>query len=47
MEHDDADVPVVRHQSFECQGPIDISVELDGGRLDITLVEDADRKSVV
>ena len=41
MEHDDADVSVVRQQSFECQGPIDVSVELDGGRLDITLVEDA------
>lgn len=41
MEHDDADVSVVRQQGFECQGPIDVSVELDGGRLDITLVEDA------
>jgi hypothetical protein len=41
VEHDDADVSVVRQQSFECQGPIDVSVELDGGRLDITLVEDA------
>ncbi|MGH3593502.1 MAG: hypothetical protein ACRDRF_21035, partial [Pseudonocardiaceae bacterium] len=37
MEHDDTDASVVRQQDFECQGPIDISVELDSGRLDITL----------
>lgn len=37
MEHDDTDAPVVRQQDFECQGAIDISVELDSGRLDITL----------
>ncbi|HET9116907.1 MAG TPA: hypothetical protein VFN75_02330, partial [Pseudonocardiaceae bacterium] len=40
MENHDADVSVVRQQGFECQGPIDVAVELDGGRLDITLVED-------
>ncbi len=39
MEHDDTDAPVVRQQDFEYQGPIDISVELDSGRLDITLVD--------
>ncbi|MGH3550966.1 MAG: DUF4097 family beta strand repeat-containing protein [Pseudonocardiaceae bacterium] len=44
MEHDDTDASVVRQQDFECQGPIDISVELDAGRLDITLTDDtADR----
>jgi hypothetical protein len=37
VEHDDTDAPVVRQQDFECQGSIDISVELDSGRLDITL----------
>ncbi|MGH3539621.1 MAG: DUF4097 family beta strand repeat-containing protein [Pseudonocardiaceae bacterium] len=37
MEHDDTDASAVRQQDFECQGPIDISVELDSGRLDITL----------
>ncbi|MDQ2791391.1 MAG: DUF4097 family beta strand repeat-containing protein [Actinomycetota bacterium] len=41
MEHDDTDASVVRQQDFECQGPIDISVELDAGRLDITLADDA------
>lgn len=39
MEHDDTDASVVRQQDFECRGPIDISVELDSGRLDITLAE--------
>lgn len=41
MEHDDTGASVVRQQDFECTGPIDISVELDGGRLDITLADDA------
>ncbi len=39
MEHDDTDAPVVRQQDFECRGPVDISVELDSGRLDITLAD--------
>ncbi len=37
MEHDDTSVPVVRKQDFECAGPIEVSVELDSGRLDIQL----------
>lgn len=39
MERDDTTVPVVRKQDFECAGPIDVSVELDSGRLDIQLAE--------
>ncbi|MGH3837453.1 MAG: DUF4097 family beta strand repeat-containing protein [Pseudonocardiaceae bacterium] len=42
MEHDDTNVPVVRKQDFECAGPIDISVELDSGRLDIQLEKDTE-----
>lgn len=42
MEHDDTNVPVVRKQDFECAGPIDVSVELDSGRLDIQLETDAE-----
>lgn len=41
MKQDDTDASVVRQQDFECQGPIDISVELDSGRLDITLADSA------
>jgi Toastrack DUF4097 len=41
MERDDTTVPVVRQQDFECAGPIDVSVELDSGRLDIQLAEGA------
>jgi Putative adhesin len=41
VEHEHTDASVVRQQSFESQGPIDIWVELDGGRLDITLTDDA------
>ncbi len=41
MEHDDTGVPVVRQQDFECEGPIDVFVELDSGRLDIQLQEDS------
>jgi len=37
VEHDDTDAPDVRQQDFECRGPVDISVELDSGRLDIKL----------
>ncbi|MDQ4105471.1 MAG: DUF4097 domain-containing protein [Actinomycetota bacterium] len=40
MEHDIADASVVRQQTFECEGPIDAWVELDSGRLDITLEEE-------
>ncbi len=40
MEHGITDASVVRQQNFECEGPIDVWVELDCGRLDITL-EDA------
>lgn len=40
MEQDHTDASVVRQQSFESQGPIDIWVELGGGRLDITLTDD-------
>ena len=41
MEHDDADASVVRQQDFTSEEPIDIWVELDSGRLDITLEEGA------
>lgn len=37
MEHDDTDASVGRQARFECLGPADIRVELDGGRLDIAL----------
>ncbi|MGH3721896.1 MAG: DUF4097 family beta strand repeat-containing protein [Pseudonocardiaceae bacterium] len=37
MEHGDTDASVVRQQDFTCEGPIDIWVELDSGRLDVTL----------
>ncbi|MBV8541485.1 MAG: hypothetical protein JO268_13220 [Pseudonocardiales bacterium] len=40
MEHDDTDASVVRRQDFACEGPIDIWVELDSGRLDITVEDD-------
>lgn len=40
MEHDDTDASVVRRELFECPGPADIRVELDGGRLDIALGDD-------
>jgi hypothetical protein len=39
VEHDVTDASVVRQQNFECDGPIDVWVELDSGRLDITLEE--------
>ncbi|MGH3751294.1 MAG: DUF4097 family beta strand repeat-containing protein [Pseudonocardiaceae bacterium] len=41
MEHDDAGLPVIRQQDFEGEGPIDVFVELDSGRLDIQLEEDS------
>jgi hypothetical protein len=41
VAHDDTNAPVVRQQDFTCEGPIDIWVELDSGRLDITLEEGA------
>ncbi|MGQ0772819.1 MAG: DUF4097 family beta strand repeat-containing protein [Pseudonocardiales bacterium] len=41
MEHGGTDVTVVRQQDFECEGPIEISVEIGSGRLDIQLVEGA------
>jgi Putative adhesin len=41
VEHDHTDTSMVREQSFEAQGPIDIWVDLDGGRLDIMLRDDA------
>ncbi|HJT03013.1 MAG TPA: DUF4097 family beta strand repeat-containing protein [Pseudonocardiaceae bacterium] len=40
MEHDGTDVSVVRQERFDCPGPADIRVELDGGRLDIALGDD-------
>jgi hypothetical protein len=44
VEHDDTNASVGRQERFECSGPADIRVELDGGRLDIALGEDsADR----
>ena len=46
MEHDDTDASVVRQQDFDCQGPVDISVELDGGRLDITLTDGAEDRGI-
>lgn len=39
MENGNTDASVVRQQDFTCEGPIDIWVELDSGRLDITLKE--------
>jgi hypothetical protein len=44
VEHDSTDVPVVRQQDFDSEGPIDVWVELDSGRLDIKL-EDASADS--
>ncbi|MGH3942418.1 MAG: DUF4097 family beta strand repeat-containing protein [Pseudonocardiaceae bacterium] len=41
MEHGNTDVTVVRQQDFECEGPIEISVEMGSGRLDVQLVEGA------
>jgi DUF4097 and DUF4098 domain-containing protein YvlB len=41
VEHDGTEASVVRQRSFECSGPVDIRVELDGGRLDIALTQDA------
>jgi hypothetical protein len=41
VEHGDTNVPVVRKVEFECAGPIDASVELDSGRLDIQLEDSA------
>lgn len=41
MEHDDTDVPVVRQQDFDGEGPIDVWVELDSGRLDIQFEDDS------
>lgn len=35
----DTDPAVVRHQHFECEGPIDIIVELGAGRADVSLIE--------
>jgi len=40
VEHDGTDVSVVRQERFDCPGPADIRVELDGGRLDIALGDD-------
>jgi hypothetical protein len=37
VEQQETDPSVVRQHSFESPGPIDIKVELDGGRLDIAL----------
>ncbi|MGH3916482.1 MAG: DUF4097 family beta strand repeat-containing protein [Pseudonocardiaceae bacterium] len=39
MEHNSTDVTVIRQQDFECEGPIEISVEIGNGRLDVQLVE--------
>lgn len=39
MERDDSNVPIIRKQDFECVGPVDVSVELDSGRLDVKLAE--------
>ena len=41
MEHGDANAPVVRKVEFECAGPIDASIDLDSGRLDIQLEDSA------
>ena len=41
MEHGDANAPVIRKVEFECAAPIDASIELDSGRLDIQLEESA------
>lgn len=42
MEHGDTDASVIRQERFECPGPADIRVELDGGRLDIALGKDTE-----
>jgi hypothetical protein len=42
VEHGEVSAPVVRKVEFECVAPIDASVELDSGRLDIQLDESAD-----
>jgi hypothetical protein len=39
VEHDITDASVIRQQEFECDGPVDVWVELDSGRLDVTLEE--------
>jgi hypothetical protein len=41
VEHGDANAPVVRKVEFECAGPIDASIDLDSGRLDIQLEDSA------
>jgi hypothetical protein len=41
VEHGDTDASVVRQEHFECSGAVTIWVELDGGRLDIALGDDA------
>jgi hypothetical protein len=45
VEHDDTDASVVRQEHFECPGPADIRVELDGGRLDIALGQDSEGRA--
>ncbi|MGH3805839.1 MAG: DUF4097 family beta strand repeat-containing protein [Pseudonocardiaceae bacterium] len=49
MEHNITDASVIRQQEFECDGPVDVWVELDSGRLDVALEEGpagADRVTV-
>jgi hypothetical protein len=40
VERDDTDATVVRQQDFAADGPVEVFVELGGGRLDIRLVPD-------
>ncbi|HEU0086385.1 MAG TPA: hypothetical protein VFQ77_01810 [Pseudonocardiaceae bacterium] len=47
MEHNSTDVTVVRQQDFECEGPVEISVEILCGRLDVHLVEDTAAQGAV
>ncbi len=39
VEHDGTEMTVVRQQHFACEGPVEVCVELDAGRLDVRLVE--------
>jgi hypothetical protein len=41
VAYDDTETSALRQQHFDCSGPIAIWVEIDAGRLDIALVDDA------
>jgi hypothetical protein len=46
VEHGEVNAPVIRKLEFECAAPIDASIELDSGRLDIQLDESTDGVAV-